>query len=101
MSEEVLGSKYLVVSGKMFQAVVPLGSSFQSNAAPPQGCTGIPRCSLYQALSALGSFALKKTPPMPVTRVIDRYLETQERESYLRSRTRRSGASSVVERLID
>src|SRR6476619_4806940 len=65
-----LGSKYLVVSGKMFQAVVPEGSSFQSKAAPPQGCTGTPRWVWYQALRALGSRALRKTPPMPVTRVM-------------------------------
>src|SRR6478609_8540639 len=65
-----LGSKYLVVSGKMFQAVVPEGSSFQSKAAPPQGCTGTPRWVWYQALRALGSRALRKTPPMPVTRAM-------------------------------
>src|SRR5258705_2323558 len=70
MNGALLGSKYLVESGKMFHAVVPSGSSFQSNVAPPQLCTGMPRWSRYQALSALGSRALKKTPPMPVTRLI-------------------------------
>ena len=60
--------------GALVHAVVPapsgLSAFFQRNAAPPQACTSIPRCALYQAPSAFGSFALKKIPPMPVTRFI-------------------------------
>src|SRR6266536_389321 len=37
------------------------------NCAPPQfGSTSMPRFSPYQRRSASASFALKKTPPMPV-----------------------------------
>src|SRR5262245_24514131 len=56
------------------QIVVPLiaapVSSAQVNTAPPQSSTSRPRCFLYQAHKALGSRALKKIPPMPVTRFI-------------------------------
>src|SRR5438477_3225765 len=75
MKVDLLGAKCLPSSGPMSQAVVPLvglpAASTQSNAAPPQACTSIPRCRLYQACSALGSLALKKIPPMPVTLLID------------------------------
>ena len=37
-------------------------------AAPPQTWTSIPKCPLYQACSDGASLALKKMPPMPVTR---------------------------------
>src|SRR5262245_361591 len=54
------------------QIVVPAiglpASSVQLKGAPPQSCTSMPRCFLYQAPSAAGSLALKKMPPMPVTR---------------------------------
>src|SRR5215471_1349065 len=56
----------------MDQAVVPPpgfpSASVQSKAAPPQSCTSMPRCRLYQACIAFGSLALKKMPPIPVTR---------------------------------
>src|SRR5580765_6487863 len=43
-------------------------ASVHRNAAPPQSCTSMPRCRSYQACAAFGSFALKKMPPIPVTR---------------------------------
>src|SRR6185295_6303719 len=56
----------------MHQAVVPAtglpSASVQSKAAPPQTWTSIPKCRLYQACSDGASLALKKMPPMPVTR---------------------------------
>src|SRR6185369_5878198 len=59
----------------MDQAVVPAtgfpSASVQSKAAPPQTWTSIPRCCLYQACSAGASLALKKMPPMPVTRFME------------------------------
>src|ERR1041384_409910 len=71
MKVALLGAKCLPSAGPIDQAVVPLvglpAASVQSKAAPPQLCTSIPRCCLYHALSALGSLALKKMPPMPVT----------------------------------
>jgi hypothetical protein len=39
--------------------------------APPYSESWMPRCSAYQALRALGSRALRKMPPMPVTRAIE------------------------------
>src|SRR4029077_20342227 len=41
------------------------------NDAPPHSWTSIPRCRLYQACRAGASLALKKMPPMPVTRFIE------------------------------
>src|SRR5213075_1647351 len=71
MKVDLLGEKCLPSAGPIDQAVVPLiafpSESVQSKAAPPQGCTSIPRCFLYQSHSALGSLALMKIPPMPVT----------------------------------
>ena len=59
----------------MHQAVVPAtglpSASVQSKAAPPQAWTSIPRCCLYHACSAGASLALKKMPPMPVTRFME------------------------------
>src|SRR5438876_11501647 len=56
----------------MDQIVVPPtglpSASVQRKAAPPQSCTSMPRCRLYQACIAFGSLALKKMPPIPVTR---------------------------------
>ena len=46
-------------------------SSGHRRMAPPQGSSGMPRCSLYQAASRVLSVVdLKKTPPMPVTRAM-------------------------------
>src|SRR5690242_7154743 len=72
MNGAVLGAKCFVSAANKLQAVVPtpsgLSGPFQSNAAPPQAWTSIPRWVLYQAPRALGSFDLKKIPPIPVTR---------------------------------
>src|SRR3954462_14257323 len=75
MNVALLGANCLLCSEVISQAVVPPtglpSSSTQLNDAPPQSWTSIPKCRLYQACSALGSFALKKIPPIPVTRFID------------------------------
>src|ERR1035441_5914123 len=68
------GPKYLVSAGERDQAVLPgVGgtSSDQRNWAPPHSVSWMPRCWAYQAASALGSRARKKTPPMPVMRAMD------------------------------
>src|SRR4051812_41629931 len=74
MNGAVLGSKVFESILETFQAVVPPtglpASSTHSNAAPPQGCTSMPRWVLYQALRPFGSLDLKKIPPIPVTRFI-------------------------------
>src|SRR5512133_3296700 len=70
-----LGAKWLLSCGSISQAVVPAtglpSASVQSKAAPPQAWTSIPRCRLYQACRAGASLALKKMPPMPVTRFME------------------------------
>src|SRR6266496_3231554 len=75
MKVAVLGANWSPCAEPIFQAVVPAiglpSPSVQVKAAPPHSWTSIPRCRLYQAWSALGSFALKKMPPMPVTRLIE------------------------------
>src|SRR3954462_5184334 len=72
MKVAVLGANWSLWAEAMFQAVVPATGlpslSVQLKAAPPHSWTSIPRCRLYQACSAFGSLALKKMPPMPVTR---------------------------------
>src|SRR2546422_138181 len=72
MKEAVLGAKESPSAGPMDQIVVPptglSSASVQPKAAPPQSCTSMPRCRLYQACIAFGSLALKKMPPIPVTR---------------------------------
>src|SRR5579864_3865212 len=71
MNVDLLGAKCLPSAGPIDHAVVPLKglplASVHSKAAPPQDWTSIPRCVLYQSHSALGSLALRKMPPMPVT----------------------------------
>src|SRR3954470_6554973 len=71
MKVDVLGANCLPSAGPIDHAVVPLAglpsASAQSKAAPPHACTSMPRCFLYQSHSALGSLALMKMPPMPVT----------------------------------
>src|SRR3954466_14467881 len=75
MKGAVLGANWLLCADAMDQAVVPAtglpAPSVQSNAAPPHSWTSMPRCRLYQAGSAGASLALKKMPPMPVTRFIE------------------------------
>src|SRR3984885_6989157 len=75
MKAAVLGANWSPCAEPMDQTVVPATGlpslSVQVNAVPPHSCTSIPRCRLYQACSAGASLALKKIPPMPVTRFID------------------------------
>src|SRR5205085_9323469 len=72
MKVAVLGANWSLRAEAIFQAVVPATGlpslSVQLKAAPPHFWTSIPRCRLYHACSAFGSLALKKMPPMPVTR---------------------------------
>lgn len=59
-------------AGKGAQTVYPSGlgsSAFRHlNIAPPSFSHSIPRRSRYHLRSLCGSFALKKIPPIPVTR---------------------------------
>src|SRR5882757_9017500 len=74
MKEAVLGAKVSSSVDMMDQTVVPPtglpSASVQTKAAPPHSCTSMPRWRLYQACIAFGSLALKKIPPIPVTRFI-------------------------------
>src|SRR6266513_3713012 len=76
MKVAVLGANWSLCAEAIFQAVVPAtglpSPSVQSKDAPPHGWTSTPRYCLYQACSAGASLALKKMPPMPVTRFIER-----------------------------
>src|ERR687893_199837 len=75
MKVAVLGANCSPCAEPMDQTVVPAtglpSPSVQVKAAPPHAWTSIPRCRLYQACSAGASLALKKMPPMPVTRFIE------------------------------
>src|SRR5260221_8027986 len=75
MKDAVLGANWLLSAGATDHTVVPAtglpSPSVQVNAVPPHSCTSIPRCRLYQACSAAASLALKKMPPMPVTRCME------------------------------
>src|SRR5438128_1210509 len=75
MKRAELGANCLLSCGLISQAVVPAtglpSESVQSKAAPPHAWTSISRCRLYQACSDGASLALKKMPPMPVTRFIE------------------------------
>src|SRR6266481_7291827 len=75
MKNAVLGANCLLSAGATDHTVVPAtgfpSPSVQVNAVPPHSCTSIPRCRLYQACSAGASLALKKMPPMPVTRCME------------------------------
>src|SRR5438128_720714 len=72
MNGALLGANCSPSSDPTDQMVVPPvglpSESAQGNAAPPHAWTSMPRWRLYQACSAGASFALKKMPPMPVTR---------------------------------
>src|SRR5438876_525658 len=57
-------AKYCVSCGNGDQTVSPVGP----NVAVLYGSISTPRCSRYQAASFTGSCALKKTPPIPITR---------------------------------
>src|SRR5688500_8387083 len=75
MKEAVLGANWSFCAEPMDQTVVPAtglpSPSVQVKAVPPHSWTSIPSCRLYQACSAGASLALKKMPPMPVTRFIE------------------------------
>src|SRR5580692_1152270 len=70
-----LGANCLPSDGAIDRTVDPPtglpSSSVHVNAAPPHSWTSIPRCRLYQACSAGASLALKKMPPIPVTRFME------------------------------
>src|SRR5688572_28802888 len=76
MKGAVLGANWSPCAEPIDQTVVPPtglpSASVHVKAVPPHSWTSIPRCRLYQACSAGASLALKKVPPMPVTRFIDR-----------------------------
>src|SRR5687767_3001821 len=88
MNVAVLGANWSPCAEPIDQMVVPAtglpSSSVQVKAVPPHGCTSIPRCRLYHACSAGASLALKKMPPMPVTR----FIEPRRRRERLRGRLR-------------
>src|SRR2546428_3900765 len=71
MKVDLLGANCSPSVAPMVHTVVPLvglpASSVQVKVVPPHSWTSIPRCCLYHARSATGSFALKKIPPIPVT----------------------------------
>src|SRR5437588_9525861 len=75
MKGAVLGANWSPCAELIDQTVVPAtglpSPSDQVKAVPPHSWTSIPRCCLYQACSAGASLALKKMPPMPVTRFIE------------------------------
>src|ERR1700686_3372921 len=75
MKVAVLGAKWSPCAESIDQTVVPAiglpSPSVQVKALPPHSWTSIPRCRLYQACSPGASLALKKMPPMPVTRFIE------------------------------
>src|SRR4026208_391605 len=72
MNVAVLGANWSPCAEPMDQMVVPAtglpSAPGQVKAVPPQSWTSIPRCCLYQACRDGASLALKKMPPMPVTR---------------------------------
>src|SRR5207237_8582517 len=75
MKVDLLGANCSPSAAPMDHTVVPFvglpAASVQANTAPPHSWTSIPKCCLYQAWSATGSLALKKTPPIPVTLFIE------------------------------
>src|SRR5882672_6962880 len=75
MNVAVLGANWSLCAEPIDQTVVPAtglpSPSVQVKAVPPHSWTSIPRCRLYQACSAGASLALKKMPPMPVTRFME------------------------------
>src|SRR5262245_54119614 len=97
MNGALLGAKY-EPSPTDHTVVPPLGSpwsSTQRKAAPPHSWTSMPRWVLYQARNAAGSLALRKIPPMPVTR----FIEPPEDRSY-RLPGRRHRASYAVSPMV-
>src|SRR6478672_2124732 len=76
MKDAVLGSKYFVSRANADHTVFParLGSASSRQGKDPSASIGTPRCFPYHSVKPFGSLALKKTPPMPVTRSIPRLL---------------------------
>src|SRR5215203_2973371 len=73
MNEEALGANHWLSRPATLHTVRPLSSALSSGhfrIAPPHSSRERPRCFWYQAARALGSFTLKKTPPMPVMRAM-------------------------------
>src|SRR5438445_3859218 len=71
MNEEPSLPKYAVSAGKIDQTVCPRppgGFPVRQEKSATNPSIWSPRCSRYQRASAFGSFALKKMPPIPVTR---------------------------------
>src|SRR6266496_1933906 len=75
MKVAVLGANWSPCAEAIDQMVVPAtglpSPSVHVKAVPPHSWTSIPRCRLYHGCSAGASLALKKMPPMPVTRFIE------------------------------
>src|SRR5207249_12276981 len=75
MKVDLLGAKCPPSAALIDHTVVPFvglpASSVHVKTVPPHSWTSIPRCCLYQARSATGSFELKKIPPIPVTLFIE------------------------------
>src|ERR1700730_819684 len=103
MKEAVLGAKESPSAGPMDQIVVPPtglpSASIQPKAAPPQSCTSMPRCRLYQACIAFGSLALKKMPPIPVTRFMCTSRGKMRRFEWTYSPSLSSAGSTTHDRL--
>src|SRR5881394_3073069 len=114
MNGALLGAKRSSCAEPMDHAVVTATGlpsvSAQLKAAPPQSWTSIPRCRLYQACKAGASLALKKMPPMPVTRFIstsnaggleERVLSAAQphvgRDSEARDRRRSPGSACLAQ----
>src|SRR6187402_2896273 len=93
MKLDALGAKASPPASPIDQIVVPSAGSpsspTQRNAAPPHSWTSTPRWRRYQSRSATGSRALKKMPPMPVTRFMAR---SSPGKSKVRKEGRRVGA---------
>src|ERR1700689_3742542 len=75
MKVAALGANWSPCAEPIDHTVVPAtglpSPSVQVKAVPPHSWTSIPRCRLYQACIAGASLALKKMPPMPVTRFME------------------------------
>src|SRR5882724_6068227 len=75
MKVALLGAYWSLSAEPMDQTVVPPvglpAASAQVKDVPPQSWTSIPRCFLYQARNVAACLALKKMPPIPVTRFME------------------------------
>src|SRR5690606_12166623 len=74
MKDESLGLNHWLSLSATCHTVRPSSSALSSghlSTAPPKPSSGMPRCSWYQAASALlSSFDFRNTPPIPVTLAI-------------------------------